>query len=489
MRNFFVLFLFLNSLIGFSQQTEFGESKNGLIYPDSTISQLKYIVDSLNLKFKYCDLNKTYIAKPQAMAHYVYLEKGDVAAAVKDMDAGISFESFIAKYPLAVITKQAYVVKYTYQNYKDEDVLEFTSLVLNDYKEKEVRFEKDIERYDRPLKNTWVYDYNDSTEYYGSYMEAFYFLEDLKQPVIPEPYARMIQYSDCLVDTTEKIFYDNAQVDDIWSDSKTPEAITDFMDYLNQKCPKPKSDTKSDKVYYKQYKAWQVNHYVVFDQLHKNDSTFNRLLQAAVQVGIEEGGTYNEFEEYVGRYVSKDVELEMKRHRKVYGICSMDQSPRYHALNIAILSAETNHWEIFLRSHLDIMNDRFNRMSDGNYAYARRQTYIKELEVLDINVLDLLLGISMRIDNPSGNHYFGSIGRIGRALSESKDASKIEAMMLTMISDQQLDINNRIAMYYLFLNYNYYLTDEKVQEANTNKLHDAVMSLPDFLAVQWSEEK
>lgn len=489
MKHFFVVLLFLNSLVGFSQYKEFGESANGLIYPDSTITQLKHIVDSLNLKFKYCDLNKTYIAKPQAKGHYVYLEKGDVVAAAKDMKAGISFESFVAKYPLAVVTMQTYVVKYSYQNYKKEDIIEFSSLVLNDGKERNIQLKKDIELYNRSLKDHWVYDYTDSTQYYGAFIKAFYFLEDLKQPVIPEAYARMIQYSDCLVDTTEKIFYDNAEVSDGWWGRKTPDEIKAFMNYLNAKCPEPNSYKKNEKAYRKKYDIWYVNHYIVFDKLHQNDPKFNTLLKAAVQAGIEQGGTYDEFEEYVGRYVSKDVELEMKRHRKVQGMCSMDQSPRYHALDIAMLSAETNHWEIFLRSHLDIMNDRFDRMSDGSYAYGRRQTYIKELEVLDINVLNLLLGISIRIENPSSNHYFGSIARIGRALSESRDASKIEAMMLTMISDQNLDINNRVTMYYLFLNYNYYLIDEKMQKDNMEKLHKAVLSMPDFLAVQWTEDK
>lgn len=90
-----------------------------------------------------------------------------------------------------------------------------------------------------------------------------------------------------------------------------------------------------------------------------------------------------DFEEYVSCYKSPKVALELKRSRIVVGGCSQDMSPRVHAMNIALLSAETINWEIFLRSHLDIMNDNFERMSDGSYAWAGRKTYIKELEVLD----------------------------------------------------------------------------------------------------------
>ncbi|MBK7243510.1 MAG: hypothetical protein IPH98_06560 [Saprospiraceae bacterium] len=72
------------------------------------------------------------------------------------------------------------------------------------------------------------------------------------------------------------------------------------------------------------------------------------------------------------------------------------------------------------------MNDRFDRKSDGSYAWGQRNTYIKELEELNINVPDLILGILFRIENPASNHYFGSIGRVGRALSETKNRNEIE---------------------------------------------------------------
>ncbi|MBK7503592.1 MAG: hypothetical protein IPI52_00240, partial [Bacteroidetes bacterium] len=83
----------------------------------------------------------------------------------------------------------------------------------------------------------------------------------------------------------------------------------------------------------------------------------------------------------------KEKLLDEMRSTKVVGGCSQDSRPREHAINIAMLSAEVTNWEVFLKSHLDIMNDRFDRMSDGSYAYAQRKTYIKELEELDINVL------------------------------------------------------------------------------------------------------
>lgn len=151
---------------------------------------------------------------------------------------------------------------------------------------------------------------------------------------------------------------------------------------------------------------------------------------------------------------------------------------------IATLSAETLNWSVFLRSHLDIMNDRFERMSDGSYAYGRRNTYIRELEDLSINVPDLLLGITFRIGNPAQNHYFGSIPRLARALAETEHRIEVEKAILDIVSDQELDSYNRVLFYFLFLNYNHYTGDESLKEENSQRLAAAVSSLPEIIRVR-----
>ncbi len=174
--------------------------------------------------------------------------------------------------------------------------------------------------------------------------------------------------------------------------------------------------------------------------------------------------------------------LDKMRSTRVIGGCSQDRRPRQHAVHIALLSAETYNWEVFLKSHLDVMNDRFERMSDGSYAWGQRNTYIKELEELNINVPDLILGISFRIENPASNHYFGSIGRVGRALSETKNRNEIEQAMLSIISDTELDIYNRLLFYFLYRNYNYYIKDETLKKENNDKLATAINTLPSFIS-------
>ena len=180
--------------------------------------------------------------------------------------------------------------------------------------------------------------------------------------------------------------------------------------------------------------------------------------------------------------------LDEMRSIRVIGDCSQDSRPRAHAINIALLSAETYKWEVFLKAHLDIMNDHFERMSDGNYAWERRNTYIKELEELNIHVADLMFGISFRIENPSSNHYFGSIGRLGRAFSETKNRIEIENSILSIVSDKELDIYNRLLFYFLFLNYNENISDEAIKKKNNDKLVAATNTLPNFISEKLLEK-
>jgi hypothetical protein len=247
-------------------------------------------------------------------------------------------------------------------------------------------------------------------------------------------------------------------------------------------CRYPEYDSKNYKRFQKKRTEWETTRFQVIDTLRIASRKFDKMLEEAVYDAEKKGTSTDELEEYVGRYYSLDKALELKRNRIVVGMCSMDQSPRYHALNIAMLSAATVNWEIFLRAHLDIMNDNFQRASDGSYAWKGRKTYIRELEVLDINVLDLLLGISLRIENPAEHHYYGSISRLGRALAETQQAAAIEAKMLEMITDNALDDYNRILIYYLFRNYNYALNDENKQKENEKVLKLAVEQMPEYIS-------
>lgn len=481
MKHLLLLILLVSSShFGMAQSPEFKTYATGLMYSDSIMSQLEHIVDSLNIKFRSCDLDRTYYTTKQGKAHYIRLEDNAADAAQKDIESGISFEAFLKKYPSSNVKKDLLVINYQYTNYKDENTVEFMSMI----EERRVSFNHQPQFFSDSHKNQWIVDYHGSGEFTKENLEAFYFTAPLKSTTIPENYARLIQYTDCMIDTNGGIFEASSirrTSDDLgYKESK----VTAFMEYIQQEIPEPEFDLENYEAYKAKYRIWDSTKFTVAKTKLVKTQKFKTMLDEAVKDALVNGWSNDYFEEYVARFYSKETALQLKRSRKVWGTCSMDNSPRIHARNIAMLSAETVNWEVFLRAHLDIMNDNFSRASDGNYALARRETYILELEELDINVADLLLGISLRMENPSQNHYYGSIRRLGRALSESKNAKEIETRILEMIADNSLDDYNRLLMYYLFLNYNHYEQDDSQKSENQKQLKNAVEQMPEYLAVR-----
>lgn len=127
------------------------------------------------------------------------------------------------------------------------------------------------------------------------------------------------------------------------------------------------------------------------------------------------------------------------------------------------------------------MNDRFDRRSSNSITNSIKGTYLKELESLNINVTDLLLGSIFRLENPNNNHYFGNIGRIGRALAETKYRKQVEQGMYDIITDSNVDDYNRVLFYFLFLNYFEYSKSNKIKNVNNNKLIVAYNTLPSYI--------
>ena len=76
MKNLILLCAFITSSFSINAQDfgspgEFGLYENGLIYSDTTINQLKRVVDSLNLKHAVCVNNPKYYSKLQSTGYVI----------------------------------------------------------------------------------------------------------------------------------------------------------------------------------------------------------------------------------------------------------------------------------------------------------------------------------------------------------------------------------------------------------------------------------
>lgn len=429
------LFLFLLSST-FNGQ-EFKLYQNGLVYDESTMGKLHIIVDSLNLKFKQCTSDPFYQSLSQARVHNFHT-KTNAQAALTLIENGGTFEDLEKAFPNGETARDKYLIR-SRDKGADEPKDQYYSIEASGQLTRKIETVPGV--FSKPLKGEWVYEFSDGR------LTAFYLLEDLSAQRLPRKYALMVGYADCMVDTTAQIFTEVALEKAYNLDNESPEVI-EFVESKQGFLSKQK------------------------EAMEELDALSRRM--------ITEGGSSDELEILTETYISKERALALKRSRIVSGFCSMDDGPRRHALEIARLSAETTDWSIFLRSHLDLLNDNFSRMSDGNYAWGSRSTYVRELESLDIGVRDLLLGVTLQTDSPAENHYQGSNYRTARAIAESENPAAYLNSILEAIQDRDLDLFNRMCMTYLILNY--FQQSEDPQKAQKRAVRMAINTLPDFVS-------
>jgi len=457
-----------------SIRNEFSSDGKGLMYSASDMNHLRKIVDSLNIRFRSCDLNRPYQSLLQTNSYYVYFqsEKNPLTDIVKSLEKNEDYVDVIKKYKPFVSENDTadWVVE---GKYIDEGKIR-SYYLHGSPGEGYSEIYRDTTLRKRLSKSRWVYEYSKKDKYSDYYsIIARYFPTDFIQTRIPDEYARLIQYVDCMIDTTANIFLtDNyLRLYDEKGKKKQVVSIKRIQNYFTKYHPEL-SNSSSD-LSSEQY-DYAVKHL-------KDNTEFRQLLASTIDEYYK-NKSYNtqlgSLAEKLGLY---DKALLMKRSYRIVGNCSQDSRPREHAREIAILAAQSNSWDIFLRAHLDIMNDRFERMSDGSYAYSQRKTYLKELEELNLNIVDLMLGLTLHAKDLSFNHYYGTVWRIGWALTESNEKERFEKMAFQMIKDHRLDKFNRGLVFLLYTSYLYRLGDKKLIEEKIQTLKSDVQNFPDFV--------
>ncbi|MGB8193918.1 MAG: hypothetical protein WCF67_18440 [Chitinophagaceae bacterium] len=461
-----------------TRPSEFGLYANGLMYSEPDMLILRRMVDSLNLRFKTCDLSRPFYSYPQARMFIIEFasKKNSLQQLKNDLNNEVDFYTVLKRY--GAFARRMDTAQLCIRYKKTDTAKRYFYLEGNPsegYDDGSVNIDTKWEGFENqpePGKGNWIYYYTPKGEDEKEYsIEGRFFPDEFTQKRLPSKYAQLVQYVDCMVDTNASIFIMNKTGSYFRG---TPPSVFDLIGYVNRRMGRSRTPIHSE------YLFTSLNDQEVDFAANflTSDAAFIRLLNIAAEECISKHTGSDEFEGLVARFLSKEKALRIKRGRIVYGQCSADQRPRFHAWRIARLAAETNSWNIFLRAHLDIMNDRFERMSDGSYAYEGRKTYLKELEELNLNVIDLIIGMSLFAENVPANHYQGTVWRLGWGMTESSDRKKFEARVLEMIKDPELDEFNRGLLYLLYVSYIRRVSDEKEKAALINALKDGKHTFP-----------
>ncbi|WP_136466616.1 hypothetical protein [Flagellimonas onchidii] len=473
---YFSLFCIWGTL-SFSQ--EFKIYENGLIYSPYAMERLKGMVGKKNEEFRTCKLTKKYTSVEQTRGRMFELNNPNIDILRDELMSEITLEQFAKKYRKETEGKLHLLTKNHYKNYKEEKIIGIMEQPDG------MRLELLESDWESSNSKCWVWNFSNE-----NYVRVAYLEREFSSQNIPNYYAKMIQYTECLIDTTSQIFNATASKDR-WSfgDDNSKVLQNRISKLIDKRFKKKKPSIAIDentpkeiiRATYDSLRLWEKDKKRFVVKTLSKDQEFMGLFDKAYAEALKNKNSNDDFEYYAAHLLSPGKALSLKRNRIVVGQCSMDDSPRIHAMNIAQLAGESLDWDIFLRAHLNVLNDRMDRVSDGSWAWEDRKTYIKELEKLNIDVPSLIFGIAFRAKNVPDGHYFGSIGRLGRAISESKDISLFQDDLPALISDENLDDYNRLLMFYLYDNMSYYDDTSEEKSGHERNREIAVNLLPTYM--------
>lgn len=376
-----------------------------LLYSDTAKKGLRHIVDSLNLDFRASE-SKIYKAPMQGRGDYFFIKGDETYDALKDIKAGVPFRQMADKYPNAEKQPDILVVR-TKQKIDSLKMTSF-SVVSMGYLMPSVFFTEEEADVMEKVTKGWIYNYDEKE----NAINAFYFSKAMTAPELPEHYSRMLQYKDHLMPSGNTIYFDYA-----WE--CTPPYIyiagpkmQAFYDDLNHKLKRPEyipevpltenngfettthtvSDDATKKSFRQEVAKWEETRMGRVDSLMQKDAGFRELFSEALDEARNHlTVTDEEFEEYAEIYASKEDALYFKRCRKVATIYPEDKTPYLHRINIARLAAETLNWGVYIAAQTEILNEKL-MFTEEYDAESPDITFVKELEAINVNVVDFLLG-------------------------------------------------------------------------------------------------
>lgn len=284
--------------------------------------------------------------------------------------------------------------------------------------------------------------------------------DDFHSEVIPQTYADLINYVDCMIDPVKRIYIHN-ESRKYWPNyNKTIESyiagqIVSWKPFLSQDDAIVRRDRFRENRKRRQYNDSLRHHWVhtygLEDRRFRH--IYDSLQQSGEQLPLD----------IISLFSGDRVALDSARLYPKMASCSMDETPVRQLAYIGKLAAAAADWDLFMKAHLNIMNDRFHASIRSSYGEASRQTFVADLEAIGVSLADLFVGTLLQVSDSREGHYQSSPMRMGRAVSELYGPEEVISLLSAAASDPRLDINNRLQMYYTLRAYEDYTKDAQIR--------------------------
>lgn len=452
------------------------------ILNEKDIPKLNSIIKSLEDNIYKKNKTSVFESLPQTTANYFKIITNNPNEFLNSLNDTENFEQLINENPGIQIDRDLLIVKNVGLNYKKEKIIEIKSFEIGNSKNHLI----EISYNDSLNNNNIKFLYSIHKETWSKYKDAsiiqgFYLNNNFKSVSIPEKYADWIHYTDILVKPETKLFLGKEKLStDGFSFNRT--IIDSLFTYYELKTKKPTYKKEQDYILRnKELNAWQSKKQVYADSLFKKDKQFKKLLIETLIYAEKNKVSNGDLEDFTSYLISKERALNLMRQNQQVGSCSFDNNPLTQQKRIANLAAQTQNWEVFIQSFLNVMNDNVSRVANSNIASNARETYINELSKLDLDLNKILMGSNLRIEDTINKHYFSDGSKIAKAFAnlDTEHQLYFENTILEILRNKSIDAFNKLHFYNTYKNYHFFLKDSLKIKSIENNITNLIPLLPD----------
>lgn len=158
------------------------------------IEQLQ-VFDDFKEELNNNSINESDFLNHTATAHYIYIDKGKIKSAIKDLKNNIPFDEFVLKYPEINVDSNLLVIRQQQLNYKNETVTNFTNLPAKKKYLHSITTTRRTVTNNYKFSGKWVYNYIPKTKFSDEFLMAFYFTSDFGFEPLLNEFTNVIAYS------------------------------------------------------------------------------------------------------------------------------------------------------------------------------------------------------------------------------------------------------------------------------------------------------
>lgn len=423
---------------------------------------------------------REYYSKPQAVGNYVLFEGDRADTALKLIEQKVNFIDLLRQIEPKKTAKHLLLTFDTYQDVSCEikqSVYGWNGICAPRHS---VDLDVGLDIVNIYRRGDWLFEYIDAPAYKYKGLQAFFLVTDFQQTQVPSDYARNIDYLDHMTNPAEAALFDDAKCcrhDTCYTD------IGIFQNFLEWLVPVASGDSLPNEYVY----SGVINRpddscFARIDRQMANTKLFHRMLDLSIESAIENQCYFELLEQLVARYRSKELALHLKRSHFPVACCGMSSRPYLHRRDIAVLAAQTAEWNVFLRTHIDVVYDDYRKNPDGTITFLGDRTMVPVLQEFSLDVEALLLGSVLRVDNRHKNAYIGGAYNMGNVIARMPERDEILNNIRNMIGNHQLDDFNRLRMFNVYWTCLIESNSREIPESLVATLRSAVDLLPPYLA-------